>query len=177
MSKNQNQSHPSHQSEQRFIFSVANKKSKWKQANCLKRVWLVEKVARFFWTNHRAKFSKTEAIPDRHSNLLWNNSIIRSKFLRMMVDKGLTLCEWSHCDLIVCGSDLCSHKHSLRSSENRPHFHYYWRSVHNCKDCFHIRFLNRGSHMWFPYIYSHLLIVCVVTRHVSTLELLKAIFM
>ena len=30
-------------------------------------------------------------------------------------------------------------------------------SIHNCEDCFHIRFFNHSSHIWFSNIYSHLL--------------------
>ena len=37
----------------------------------------------------------------------------------------------------------------------RPYFHYYLSSVHNCEDCFHFRFCNGSSHIWFLYIYSH----------------------
>ena len=78
------------------------------------------------------------------------------------------------------GSDPRSYEHYLSSSENkawkkfrpvqdlnpwplqyqfwlffRPYFHYYLSSVHNCEDCFHFRFCNGSSHIWFLYIYSH----------------------
>ena len=81
---------------------------------------------------------------------------------------------------ISYGSNPHSYEHFLRSSENkawkkfrpvqdlnpwplqykfwlffRPYFHYYLSSVHNCEDCFHFRFCNCSSHIWFLYLYSH----------------------
>ena len=58
---------------------AAKESSKLNQENCLKRgktsltksrlllilIWLFEEVARIFWTNHKAKKRKTEAITDK----------------------------------------------------------------------------------------------------------------
>lgn len=59
----------------RLTSLLTNNNSKWKEVNCLKRgkserpmrdcfkfcIWLVESMGRVFWTNRKAKFSKTMA--------------------------------------------------------------------------------------------------------------------
>ena len=61
-----------------LTLSLTNNNSKWKEVNCLKRgkserpmrdcfkfcIWLVERMGQVFWTKHKAKFSKTMAIPN-----------------------------------------------------------------------------------------------------------------
>ena len=61
----------------RLTSLLTNNNSKWKEVNCLKRgkserpmrdcfkfcIWLVERMGQVFWTKHKAKFSKTMAIP------------------------------------------------------------------------------------------------------------------
>lgn len=62
----------------RLTSLLTNNNSKWKEVNCLKRgkserpmrdcfkfcIWLVERMGQVFWTKHKAKFSKTMAIPN-----------------------------------------------------------------------------------------------------------------
>ena len=44
------------------------------------------------------------------------------------------------------------------------YIHYYLSSVHNCEDHFHILFFNRSAHIWFSYIYSHVIILIMDMR-------------
>ena len=62
----------------RLTSLLTNNNSKWKEVNCLKCgkserpmrdcfkfcIWLVERMGQVFWTKHKAKFSKTMAIPN-----------------------------------------------------------------------------------------------------------------
>ena len=63
---------------------------------------------------------------------------------------------WTHdpCDTgakstVVLGTTL---------SSNENYFHYYLSRVHNCEDCFYIRFFNRSSHNYVSFIYLQSLI-------------------
>ena len=57
-------------------------------------IWLVERVVRVSWTNHRAKWSKTNALPDYFWNLLENFSIVVWRFYADF-DQLITFPKWS----------------------------------------------------------------------------------
>ena len=95
----QNQSVHDVQSQQRNRSAGANENLKQKHVNCLKRgkrgcsscdslwfsIWLIEKIARVFWTNHNTKKNRTEAIPDFFGHSIEH----RSKLPRKSLSKHL----------------------------------------------------------------------------------------
>ena len=53
----------------------------------------------------------------------------------------------------------------------RPYFHYS-RRVHNCEDCLYIPFSNCSAHIWFSYIYSHVIMLMIYTGKYFFIQLI-----